>query len=126
MLPAISSSLRACAATLLQGKNNKRMDCLVETLLGAVATYFEGKQAEKTAGRRANWKLFQSIGQRELAALALFQANNVEVLDAAAGTARVKSTSRPGTLHEVSLRLAHCTCPDSTGLLCKHIRAAAL
>lgn len=109
-----------------QGKNNKRMDFLLETLLGSLATFFEGQQAEKSSGRRTNWKLVKTIGQRELAALALFQAGSVELVDAETGSAKVKSSSRPGIVYEVSLQQAHCCCPDSTGLLCKHIRAAAM
>lgn len=38
-----------------------------------------------------------------------------------AGEGRVQSATHADLWHEVSLPLARCTCPDSSGLLCKHI-----
>lgn len=111
----------------LQGKHNKRLDCLLDTLINSLSTFFQGRLNEKASGRRMNWKLFQSVGQREMAAVQLHAAGCVTIVDAAAGTASVKSSSCPRTVYDVSLRLpAYCSCPDSTGLLCKHIRAVAL
>ncbi|PSC73813.1 SWIM zinc finger domain containing [Micractinium conductrix] len=109
----------------LKGKSNKRMDFLLATLLGSMATFFTARQAEKSSGRRANWRLFESIAQHEAAAVMLQLAGSLEVVDPETGAAQVQSSSDPAVMYEVSLQHAHCSCPDSTGLLCKHIRAVA-
>ena len=101
------------------------MDFLLATLLGSMATFFTARQAEKSSGRRANWRLFESIAQHEAAAVTLQLAGSLEVVDPETGAAQVQSSSDPAVMYEVSLQHAHCSCPDSTGLLCKHIRAVA-
>lgn len=110
----------------MQGKNNKRMENLLNVLLVDLRTFFASRLYEKESGRRFNWKRLETIVEREKAAAALcIVPGAIQIVDADAGEVLVKSGSRPGLFHEVSLAHARCSCPDTTGLLCKHIRAAA-
>ena len=102
------------------------MENLVNTLLVQLKVFYEGRWCEKESGRRTNWRRVETIAQRERDALSLcLKEGCVVIEDEAAGVGQVKSSSRAGVLHDVSLRDRRCSCPDSTGLLCKHIRALA-
>jgi hypothetical protein len=110
----------------LRGKTSKRMDHLLSTLLVDLASFYVARLQAKALGRKTNWKLIVSVCARETAAAALCAAGPacIQVRDAAGGDVVVKSQSTD-VWHEVCLRHARCSCPDSSGLLCKHIRAAA-
>lgn len=110
----------------LRGKTNKRMDHLLATLLVDLCSFFTARLRAKELGRKTNWRLITSVCARESAAAELCAAGerSIKIVGADEGEVVVKSGTS-NVWHEVSLRHARCSCPDSSGLLCKHIRAAA-
>ncbi|GAQ88387.1 hypothetical protein KFL_004230100 [Klebsormidium nitens] len=96
------------------------------------------------SGRKANWKLYETVLDRERKALKLSEtAGAINILDYQSGHAMVASKAailklaerqeqsagnapeRLEKMFTVVLRGGFCDCEDPSGLLCKHIRAAA-
>jgi hypothetical protein len=111
----------------LRGKVNKRIEHLIDTLVGSVSTYFCAQVQLKISGIKFNWKQVDSAMAKELKAEAICaeQAEFIKDLDVTQGTAKVKSSSQTNVWYEVNVPGTYCECPDASGILCKHIRAVA-
>lgn len=107
-----------------RGRLIRRVDDLIQYLVGAVNHHYMSRIRQSFAVRQVPWKLVKECYDREVKAKEIYEAGLVEVVSMAQGTSRVRSQGSQ-LVYNVNLREATCDCKDTCRYLCKHLRAAA-
>lgn len=103
----------------LENKVSKRVEHLVRVLVEKVGPFYANKS---TANSSYIPKVVRSRG-REKSALGIVQNEWITVLDPIMGIGSIRSSANEALHYHVGLKPPFCTCLNTDGILCKHVRA---
>lgn len=107
----------------VEKKVTRRVHNLLCILVDRVGPYFDSKCRQNAHIVSREWTA--RAYDREVRAELLIENGSITILDPVQGTAAIRSSKDETKIYQTCLAPPTCTCSDTEGILCKHVRALA-